>query len=120
MISKVGDVAAYIRELDAERKPPIKKLRKLCRQYLAGYEEAMEYGLPVYKRNGAMEVSFASQKRYIALYVLKKDVLDKFRGELPKSRVGKGCVRFTKPEKIDFDLVKRVLIATAQSKSAPC
>ena len=77
--------------MDAERKVPIEKLRKLCRHYLAGYEEAMEYGMPAYKRNGAMAVSFASQKGYIALYVLKKEVLDEFRGLLPKSSVGKGC-----------------------------
>jgi uncharacterized protein YdhG (YjbR/CyaY superfamily) len=78
----------------------------------------MEYGLPAYKRNGVIEISFASQKQFIALYVLKKDVLDEFRGALPGS--GKGCVRFTKPDRIDFDVVKQLLSRTAESKSAPC
>jgi len=120
MISKAADVQTYIAELPAERRPAIVKLRSLCRQHLNGYEERMEYGMPVYKRNGVMEVSFASQKQYIALYVLKKDVLDEFRGALPGSKIGKGCIRFPNPDKIDFDIVKRLLSRTAHSKSAPC
>jgi len=42
----------------------------------------MDYGIPVYKRDGVMEVSFASQKQYIALYVLKQDVVERHRSKL--------------------------------------
>jgi hypothetical protein len=63
-------------------------------------------------------MEFASQKQYVALYVLKKDALVEFRGALPGS--GKGCGRFTKPDRIDFDVVRQLLSRTAESKSAPC
>src|SRR2546422_11442985 len=120
MISKAADVQTYIAEVSAEQRAAIEKLRSLCRQHLIGYEECMEYGMPVYKRNGVVEVSFASQKQYIALYVLKKEVLDEFRGALAGSKIGKGCVRFAKPDRIDFDVLKQLLSRTAESKSAPC
>jgi|ERR1700687_363452 len=120
MISKAADVKTYIAQLPAGRRDAVERLRGLCRQHLTGYEECMEYGMPAYKRNGVVEVSFASQKQYIALYVLKKDVVDEFRDALPDSRIGKGCIRFTKPDKIDFDVLKQLLRRTADSQSAPC
>jgi uncharacterized protein YdhG (YjbR/CyaY superfamily) len=83
-------------------------------------EEAMEYGMPCYKKDGAMEVAFASQKNFIAIYVLKQDVVDAFRSELAGAKIGKGCIRYSKPEKIDFNVIKKLLVATRQSKKAAC
>jgi uncharacterized protein YdhG (YjbR/CyaY superfamily) len=120
MTSKAPDVQSYVNEVPAERRAAIEKLRSLCRQSLTGYEECMEYGMPGYKRDGLLEVSFASQKQYISLYVLKKDVLDEFRGALSASSIGTGCIRFSRPDKMDFEVLKRLLRRTAESKSAPC
>ena len=120
MTSTAADVETYIAELPTERRPAIEKLRSLCRQHLKGYEECMAYGLPVYKRDGVMEVSFASQKQYIAVYVLKKDVLDEFRSSIPGSKIGKGCIRFVNPDRIDYDVLKHLLIRNVQSTSKPC
>src|SRR6266481_7894446 len=102
MTSKAPDVQTYIAEVPAQRRAAIEQLRNLCNQNLRGYQECMEYGMPGYRRNGVLEVAFASQKQYIALYVLKKDVVDEFRSALSASIIGKGCIRFTKPDKIDF------------------
>jgi uncharacterized protein YdhG (YjbR/CyaY superfamily) len=120
MTSKATDVAGYIQEVPAGRRAAIEKIRDLCRQNLKGYEECMEFGMPGYKRNGSLEVSFASQKQYIALYVLKKDVVDEFRGALAMANIGKGCIRFKKPEQIDFALLQQLLIRTRESTSKPC
>jgi uncharacterized protein YdhG (YjbR/CyaY superfamily) len=120
MISKAASVQAYMAEVSDERKASLERLRALCRRQLKGYEECMEYGMPCYKRNGAAEVAFASQKQYVALYVMKKDVVDEFRAALPGAKIGKGCIRFTKPEKIDFEVVGRLLQRTAESAEAPC
>jgi hypothetical protein len=38
--------------------------------------------MPGYARDSVLEVSFASHKQYISLYVLKQDVLDRHRSEL--------------------------------------
>src|SRR5215471_13870313 len=76
MISRASNVEAYIAEVPADRRAAVEKLRSLCRKTLKAYEECMEYGMPCYKKNGVLEVSFANQKQYVALYVLKKDVVD--------------------------------------------
>ena len=120
MTSKALDVAGYMREVPSERRAVIEKLRGLCLQNLKGYEECMDYGLPCYKRNSVTEVSFASQKQHITLYVMKKDVVDEFRGALSTASIGKGCIRFSKPDKMDFDVIRRLLLRTAESQSTPC
>jgi uncharacterized protein YdhG (YjbR/CyaY superfamily) len=120
MQSKAPDVAPYLQEQPDERRATLEKFRQLCQQSLKGYEESMAYGMPTYTRDGVPEVAFASQKQYIALYVMKKDVVDRYRKALAGCDIGKGCIRFRKADKIDFDVVGKLLRETAKSKSKPC
>jgi uncharacterized protein YdhG (YjbR/CyaY superfamily) len=120
MQSRAPDVSTYLQELPGERRVTLEKLRQLCRQSLKGYEETMAYGMPTYKRDGVPEVALASQKQYIALYVMKKDVVDRYRKALAGCDIGKSCIRFRNADKIDFDVVGKLLRDTAKSKSTPC
>jgi uncharacterized protein YdhG (YjbR/CyaY superfamily) len=120
MQRKVANVSAYIAESPLAHQPTLTQLRSLCHDMLTGYREEIDYGMPVYKRNGVMEVAFASQKHYISLYILKKAVLDEHRAALNNCSVGKGCIRFKKPEQIDFAVVKSLLRGTLESDSKPC
>ena len=61
MQSKAKDVTTYIEEAPAERREALTRLRDLCRAILLDFEETMEYGGPSYRRNGEVEVGFASQ-----------------------------------------------------------
>ena len=121
MQSKAKDVAAYLKEVPEERREALIRLRKLCRDILVDYKESMEYGMPGYNKEGLeIEVGFASQKNYISFYILKQDVLDNFRPQLKGLNVGKGCIRFTKPEKIDFKIVEELLRESYRSGSDIC
>jgi uncharacterized protein YdhG (YjbR/CyaY superfamily) len=121
MQSKAKNVDDYLKEVPEKRQDALVQLRKLCLEILDGYEESMEYGMPSYKKkDGEIEVSFASQKNYISFYILKEDVLNKYRKSLTGLNVGKGCIRYSKPEKIDFDIVKQLLLENYQSDSEIC
>jgi uncharacterized protein YdhG (YjbR/CyaY superfamily) len=120
MTGHAPHVDTYLAGVPAERRPALEKLRGLCRCHLKGYEEAIQYGMPTYRRNGVPEIAFASQRQYIALYVMKKDVVDEFRTALAAASIGKGCIRFTKPEKIDFEVIDRLLRRNVRSAAAPC
>jgi uncharacterized protein YdhG (YjbR/CyaY superfamily) len=121
MQSNAKDVTSYLLEVPEDRREALSKLRKLCQEILVGYEECMDYGMPGYRKNGEEgDVGFASQKNYISLYILKKDVLDKFRPQLKGLSVGKGCIRYSKPEKIDFKIVDEMLRESYLSNGEIC
>jgi uncharacterized protein YdhG (YjbR/CyaY superfamily) len=92
----------------------------MCREELIGFAEELWYGMPCYIRDGVAEAGFASQKHYVSVYVLRTDVVTAHADALAGQDVGKGCLRYRKPEAIDFDLVRSLLAATAASTGPVC
>ena len=122
MQSQAKTVTEYLLEVPQERLAVLKKLRALCRKHLKGFEESMEYGMPNYRRKGVAEVGFASQKNFIALYILRTDVMKAHADQLQGTGIshGKGCIRYSKPERVDFAVVESMLKATTRSKGQVC
>lgn len=122
MQSTAKTVAAYIKEAPATRQAALKQLRDLCRATLTGFKESMSYGGPSYSRNGEVEVGFASQKNYIGLYILRTDVMraHRYMLNIPGVTLGKGAIRYSTPEKIDFAVVEKMLRATVESTGPVC
>ena len=121
-------VNEYITSLPEERKAAITKLRKTIKANLPkGFEEGIGYGMigyvvphslypKGYHCNPKLPVPFiniGSQKKYIAMHHMglyaSKTLLDWFVAEFEKVPskldIGKGCVRFKKPEEIPFELI---------------
>jgi uncharacterized protein YdhG (YjbR/CyaY superfamily) len=129
MQSKAGTPDQYIAELPDERKEAMMALRKLLQSNLPeGYKEEMSYGMigyvvphSIYPKGYHSTpklplpfVNLASQKNYIALYHMginaDKVLLKWFTDEYPKHSktrldMGKGCIRFKKPEHIPYKLI---------------
>jgi uncharacterized protein YdhG (YjbR/CyaY superfamily) len=120
MQSKATTVDSYLAQAPAERRPGLVKLRALCRKTLKGCEEGMEFGMPTYKKSGAVEVAFVSQKNYIAVYILKAAVLNAYRPLLTGLSVGKSCIRYQSAAKIDWSVLEQLLRAAAKTKEKAC
>ena len=122
MQSDAKDVTTYIKEAPVERREALLKLRQMCREFLTDFEESMAYGGPCYSRNGEVEVGFASQKNFIGLYILRTDVMKTHKDQLKGKGVsiGKGAIRYSKPERINFDVVESMLRATVKSDGPVC
>jgi uncharacterized protein YdhG (YjbR/CyaY superfamily) len=117
MQSKAPDVSTYLKEASPERRQALEKLRALCREVLVGFEERMDYGMPTYMRDD-VGVAFANQKNYISLYILE-DVLDAHRDQLEGMNCGKGCIRYTSPKKVDYEVVRSLLESTVTTSGSP-
>ena len=115
MQSKSASVTAYLEEVPTSRAAHLKKLRETCRKFLLGYHESMDYGMPCYARDGVVEVAFASQKGYISLYILKHAVVKANKVALAGADVGKGCIKYSKPDKMNFEVIAKLLQDTAAS-----
>jgi len=120
MTSDAPTVTDYLAEVPEKRIAPLQQLRQLCIETLTGYKESMRYKMPSYSKNGVVEVAFASQKQHICVYILKHDVMLANAAQLKGLNHGKGCIRYGNPKKIDFDFIKKLLVATVESDSAVC
>ena len=119
----------YINEIPEERREAIQKLREVILKNLPeGFSEVMSYGMigyvvphsiypKGYHGNPKLPLGFmniASQKNYIAIHHIGLYGSDKltewFKNEYPKHSktkldMGKGCIRFKKPDQIPYDLI---------------
>ncbi|MFE7559319.1 iron chaperone [Kitasatospora sp. NPDC057500] len=113
--SRASDVDGYLAEVPEERRAVLTRVRELCREELegSGFAEVMAYGMPAYERDGSCDIAFASQKQYISFYLMRADVREAFAQRLAGQDMGKGCLRFRRPEKTDFGLLRDLLRATA-------
>lgn len=120
MKSEAKNVSDYLKEVPQERISAINEIRKLCLAHLPNHEESMSYKMPSYKRNNQVEVAFASQKQHICVYFLIHDVMLTNQDLLRGLNHGKGCIRYSNPKKIDFDIIKKLLEETEKSENTIC
>jgi uncharacterized protein YdhG (YjbR/CyaY superfamily) len=120
MISKAKNVSDYLKEVPKKRREVLTKLRKLCKEILVDYEESMAYGGPTYKKDKGIEIGYASQKGYIGFYCLVHQVMIDNKELLKGLNHGKGVIRFSNPDKINFEVIKKILADTVKSDEKPC
>ncbi|ROO88159.1 uncharacterized protein YdhG (YjbR/CyaY superfamily) [Actinocorallia herbida] len=118
--SSASTVDAYVAELPGDRREAVARIRDLCLAELPGFTEEMSYGMPAYARENGAEIAFASQKQYISFYLLRTDVRAAFADRLAPHDMGKACLRFRGPAKIDYSLLRDLLRATAAAPGVPC
>jgi uncharacterized protein YdhG (YjbR/CyaY superfamily) len=120
MTSDAKTVDEYVKLVPENRTQAIEKLRDLCLKHLSEHEEGMMYKMPSYKRNNQVEVSFASQKQHICVYILKHEVMLNNKKRLEGLNHGKGCIRFANPNKIDYSTIEHLLKETVASDAGIC
>lgn len=110
--SKAASVEVWLAESDPARAPFLQKIRESALANLPGFVEDMRYGMPTYSAGGEVTFAFNSQKQYVSLYVPPE--VHALNAEAMKGLdAGKSCIRFRKPETIDFALVDKLLQDTA-------
>jgi len=117
-------VDAYLEQVSGPRRDVTVQLRELCLERLDGFTEGMGYGMPGYWRGpvaeGEGEIGFAAQKQYLSFYVVRTDVMAAHRDRLAGLSVGKGCVRYGRPEQVDWDVVRSILQMTVATVGPIC
>lgn len=133
MISAAKTVEQYVKELPADRKEAMNKLREtILKNIPKGFKEVTSYGMigyvvphelyePGYHCDPRLPLPFvniASQKNFIAFYHMgiyaSPELLNWFITEFPKHSkdkldMGKSCIRFKKPENIPFKLIAELV-----------
>ncbi|MBN9260381.1 MAG: DUF1801 domain-containing protein [Hyphomicrobium sp.] len=107
--SKTASVDEWLDGLAASDRPLFERLRAVCREELAGWDERMQWGMPGYGPPGRDNaVSFNRQKRHIAFYA-GPTAIERFQDRLANLDCGKGCVRYRRADEVDFAVVRAML-----------
>jgi len=113
----------YIAMLDEPRKSEIQRLHDFIKKTLPDRKPFIISGMigygPVhlkYKSGREVDwslIALASQKNYISLYVNAtkngKYITVNYKDQLPKTSIGKSCIRFKKLEDVDLKVIEKVL-----------
>jgi uncharacterized protein YdhG (YjbR/CyaY superfamily) len=113
--SKAKTVEGYLAELPEERRAVVALLRGLILKSVPGAKEGMQYGMPCYSL-GAVLCAVAAQKGHYSLYVSDAKAVNRFRSQLGKLSVGKGCIRFRKTEELPLDVLSQILSTAAERR----
>jgi uncharacterized protein YdhG (YjbR/CyaY superfamily) len=99
----------YLAALPRPTRVVLDRVRSTIRKALPGAEEAISYGIPVYKLDGRNVVYFAGWKEHYSVYPLNKRIEAAFATELERYEIsGKGTVRFPLEQPIPVRLIQRI------------
>ncbi len=125
MQSNAATVEEYLHELPDERSDAIRTVRQTILDNLPqGYEEAMNWGMityqvpletypDTYNKQPLMYAALASQKNYMAVYLMgiysaegRRDRFEAaYKATGKRFDVGKSCVRFRKLDDLPLELI---------------
>ena len=121
--SNAKTLAGYLKELPAERRRELSRVRDMVRKSLPeGYRETMNWGMIAYEvplehyaktSNGQplCYAGLAAQKNYLSLYFMPVDasVLARLRAAFKqagkKLDMGKSCIRFKQADDLPLDAI---------------
>ena len=129
--SNAGSVDEYLKELSPDRRDSISTVRNLILENLPqGYVETMQYGMisyviplerypKTYNKKPLTLASLASQKNYMALYLMNVygDGEEEFKKNYiatgKKLDMGKSCVRFKSLDDLPLRLIGKTITRTS-------
>lgn len=102
-----AEVDTYLENCAPEHQTALITLRELIHDVQPDIIEKFEYKMPIFDYNGQV-CGMSSRKNYISLYC-QPEVVDKYRDDLGKLNVGKGCIRFKKLEDLPLDTIRTII-----------
>jgi uncharacterized protein YdhG (YjbR/CyaY superfamily) len=99
----------YIAGFPRPAQAVLKRVRRTIRKAVPGSEEAIAYGIPVFKIKGRAAIYFAGWKQHYSLYPSGDRLVAAFRKELaPYEFNNKGTIRFPISEPVPVRLIERI------------
>jgi uncharacterized protein YdhG (YjbR/CyaY superfamily) len=112
-----GTVEDYLAQLDPAEAAELAVLVARLRGVLPDAAETLQWGMPAWVGpDGTMLAGVAAQKSNLALYLCPAPGEDPFRAwreKLPKSAIGKGCLRFRRLDLLPEGMIESIMDAIA-------
>lgn len=117
MASMFATVDEYIGSFPDEVSSRLELIRQLGRDVVPGAGERISYGIPAVTMDGRDVVFYSGWKRHLAVYPVPAgdEALDR---DLEAYRAGKGTLQFRHDRPLPEDLLRRVVAALAEQRTA--
>ena len=102
------DVETYLRRVPTEARASLEKLRQTIKSVVPEAVEVISYGIPTFKLDGRMLVSYAAFAEHCSFFPGAGPV-DEHADELRSFQTSKGTVRFTLTRPLSASLVKKLV-----------
>ena len=103
------DTDSYLASLSDEKRSALTALRNAIRSAAPNAEECISYGVPGFRLNGILLVSYAASANHCAFY--PGSIVRKFPKELKGYVTGKGTIRFSPDKPLPNALVRKIVKA---------
>jgi uncharacterized protein YdhG (YjbR/CyaY superfamily) len=114
---KVQSPDAYLAALSDEKRRALEKLRREIKAAAPKAEECMSYGLPGFRLNGSLLVSYGAAAKHCAFY--PGSIVREFAKELKGyDTSGKGTIRFSPDKPLPAALVRKIVKARIAQQHA--
>ena len=102
------DVESYLRGVPAAARASLETLRQTIKSVVPEAVEVISYGIPTFKLEGRMLVSYAAFAEHCSFFPGAGPV-DEHADELKSFQTSKGTVRFTSTRPLSVSLVKKLV-----------
>ena len=100
----------YLAALNDDQRNALQKLRQQIKSAAPKVEECISYGIPGFRLNGKLLVSYGAAKNHCAFY--PGSIAQNFKRELAQYDVsGKGTIRFSPDKPLSAGVVKKIIKA---------
>lgn len=101
--------AEYLAALSVEKHRALEKLRREIAAAAPKAEECISYGVPGFRLNGKLLVSYGAGAKHCAFY--PGSIVQQFKNELKDYDTAKGTIRFSPDQPLPSALVRKIVKA---------
>ena len=110
MAAKPQTIDQYLAPLSSDKRATLEKLRRAIKSAAPKAEECMSYGIPGFRLNGKLLVSYGAGAKHCAFY--PGSIVQQFTSELKGyDTTGKGTIRFSGDKPLPGALVRKIVKA---------
>lgn len=109
--AKPGTIDHYLSIVSTDQRSALEALRKAIHSVVPKAEECISYGLPAFRLDGRMLVSFGATRNHCAFYLMSSSTLEACKDALKDYDTSKGTIRFQANNPLPARLVGKLVKA---------
>ena len=110
-----SSTGSYLAALSVDKRRALEKLRKDIKVAAPKAEECISYGVPGFRLDGRLLVSYAASAKHCAFY--PGSIVQQFKKELKDYDTAKGTIRFETDEPLPAALVRKIVKARIKQRA---